>query len=242
MQKLTKTTAPTNVIVYGDYLSQPVRSIMSFLKINKLPHEFKFLNLIKGEHKTPEFEKINPFKKVPAVLIQNNNDEYSLGESCTILRHLSDIFEVDNKWYPRDNLKRRAMIDQWLDWHHTNTRYSMSSYVFGQLFLKNMQKAGMKSKNEKAQDTTPLISKILTFLDNIFSKRKFIVDDEISIADLIIACEINQLIMTEYNLSNFKNVVIYLNRINSIEEVKMVNEVFEGIMGKLKMKLNKPKF
>jgi len=34
--------------LYGNLLSQPVRAIFLFLKVNGIPHEFKFVDLAKG--------------------------------------------------------------------------------------------------------------------------------------------------------------------------------------------------
>lgn len=53
--------------LYFDLLSQPSRALYIFMKKNHVPFEQKLVNLGKGEHLQPEFEKINPLKKVPVI-------------------------------------------------------------------------------------------------------------------------------------------------------------------------------
>jgi glutathione S-transferase len=53
--------------VLGDYGSQPSRAVYVFCKINKVPFEFKEVRIFKMEQYTPEFKKINPNGKVPAI-------------------------------------------------------------------------------------------------------------------------------------------------------------------------------
>ena len=38
-----------NLILYGDYASQPTRAVYCFLKINKVPFEFKEVRVMKME-------------------------------------------------------------------------------------------------------------------------------------------------------------------------------------------------
>jgi glutathione S-transferase len=40
-------------------------------------------------------------------------------------------------WYPANDYVKRAKIDEYLDFHHTNTR-KCALYIFNTLFAKNM--------------------------------------------------------------------------------------------------------
>lgn len=74
------------IILYGDYISQPTRAVLCFLKLANIPYEFKELRVFKGEHKTEEFKKINPNQKVPAITDTANG--FNLFESHAILKYL----------------------------------------------------------------------------------------------------------------------------------------------------------
>jgi glutathione S-transferase len=53
--------------LYYDLFSQPARALYIFLKTCNIPFERKIINLMKLEHRSPEYEKINRFKKIPAI-------------------------------------------------------------------------------------------------------------------------------------------------------------------------------
>ncbi|CAB0036864.1 unnamed protein product [Trichogramma brassicae] len=57
--------------------------------------------LVKREHDNAEFEKINVFKKVPAIA----HDGFNVMESVAILRYLCREFKVADHWYPRGGLE-----------------------------------------------------------------------------------------------------------------------------------------
>ncbi len=115
------------IIVYGDLISQPTRAVLCFLKMNQIPHEFKELRVFKGEHKTEEFKKLNPFQKVPTITDTENG--LNLFESHAILKYLQASREKADHWYPKSDIKKRAKIDEYLDWHHGGLRSSSITYL-----------------------------------------------------------------------------------------------------------------
>lgn len=54
--------------LYYNFLSQPSRALYIFMKKCNIPFEAKNVDLAKGEHFGPEFEQINPLKKVPVIV------------------------------------------------------------------------------------------------------------------------------------------------------------------------------
>jgi glutathione S-transferase len=230
----------SKLYIYGDYLSQPFRSIVCFCKIAKIPFEIKFVNIGRGEHLSEDYKKINRYGKIPSIkIIKENGEEFSMGESCSILRFLSEYYNVDSSLYPKDDIYRRAKIDQWLDWHHLNSRFALMNLVFKNVFQEKLQKFGV---NKEAYETSEMVGKVLGFLNKILKETNFIVDDKISIADLIIACEIHQLYLTNYDISKFEYVSSYLKKINSIKEISEVNDTMGKISSKLKLNYAAPKF
>lgn len=69
---------------------------------------------------TPEFRKINPMRKVPAIVDTDN--DLALAESHSILKYLAYKFNVPEQWYPRQDYVKQAKINEFLDFHHSNTR------------------------------------------------------------------------------------------------------------------------
>jgi glutathione S-transferase len=225
-----------NLTIYGDYLSQPFRAIVCFCKLNKIPYDIKFINLGIGQHLSDDYKKINPFGKIPAISLDQEN--FKMAESCSILRFLASYYKTNEKWYPNKDPFRRALIDQWMDWHHSNSRFALSNFVFSKVFKPKLEEKGIK---RETFNTDQMVGKVLGFLNKILSTRHYIADDEISIADLIIVCEINQLFLVKYDFSPYKNVENYLDRINSIQEVRIVNNIFADVAKKIKLQHSIPK-
>ena len=75
--------------------------------------------------KLEEFKKLNPNGKVPAIL----DHGFNLYESHTILRYLATSRDCPDHWYPTD-FKKRAKINEYLDWHHNNIRLGAGGYFF----------------------------------------------------------------------------------------------------------------
>ncbi len=227
--------------IYGDILSQPVRSVLLFCDMNNISYEFIKIDLGKGENYSEDYKKINPLSKIPAIVLQSGDKIFKMSESCSILRFLSDYFKVDESFYPRNDLFRRALVDQWLDWNHLNTRLIIANCVFNKLFLPVLKKIGIQ---KDTIDTDKMLPRLLSFINKKFStsKTKYFVDDEITIADLIIACELFQLKMIDYDLKQYPHLVEYLNRVNSFESIRKLNTKVDQIMEKIKSKMSKAKF
>ena len=55
------------LVIHTDLLSQPVRAVVAFCKLNNIPFTPKYLKIFRGEHLTEEFEKITPVKQLPVI-------------------------------------------------------------------------------------------------------------------------------------------------------------------------------
>ena len=92
------------------YEFPPTRSIRVRWTLQELgvPFEAVTVNMIKGEHQTPEFRKINPAAKLP-VLVDGN---LTLTESMAIVRYLGEKY-IDKGFMPPD-LAQRAEFYKWI--------------------------------------------------------------------------------------------------------------------------------
>ena len=62
---------------------------------------------------------------MPAIV----DGDFVLFESHAILRYLQGKYGKTDHWYPSTDLAKRAKIDQYLDWHHTNLRVNATGYL-----------------------------------------------------------------------------------------------------------------
>ena len=210
--------------IYGTMISQPVRTVVAFCLLHNIPYEFKVINLTKGEQNSEEFRKINPRSQIPAIkYIKDDGSDFYLDESATIVRFLSAVYKTDEKWYPsiEKDVYRRAKIDLYLDWHHLNTRQILSNAVFIRVMAQIMKKSGM---NLKMEDTYEKIPGLFKFLNKFLEVTKYIVDNEMSIADIFLVNEINELKLLNYDLTPYKRLNQYVNEINSLEVMETTNK------------------
>uniref|UniRef100_A0A8C5LKC5 glutathione transferase n=1 Tax=Leptobrachium leishanense TaxID=445787 RepID=A0A8C5LKC5_9ANUR len=110
---------------------------------------------------------------------------------CTaILLYLARNFNTPDHWYPSD-LEKRARVDEYLAWQHTNTRLHAGK-VF---WAKGMAKAvyGEEICSEKLDPVLLQLNITLTNIEESFlQEKRFLVGDEISIADLMAIAELMQ--------------------------------------------------
>jgi glutathione S-transferase len=179
------------------------KPIVYFANENKLSHEEVFIDLSKQETRTPEYLKLNPFGRVPAV--RENDDGFVLVESCTIMRYLCNSRDVPDHWYPKDP-KKRSQVDMFFDWFQVNIK-PMGKYFYSKTELPN-------SIVTPGYDAIPELEATLKDIETIFlGNRKFLAADEISIADLMIIFLFVFLEVPGYDLSKFPKVKEWKERV-----------------------------
>ncbi|XP_049830734.1 glutathione S-transferase theta-1-like [Schistocerca gregaria] len=195
--------------VYYDLISQPSRALLLYLLTNDIPFEAREVRLLQGEQFGEEFSKLNPMKKVPMII----DGDFTLTESVGILRYLSRERNVPDHWYPADS-KRQARVDEYLEWQHTNTRRSCSLYFTSKFLFPAMK--GKQPNPETVARREQIMAATLNEVENIWLNNKpYLAGDEISIADLLGACEIEQIRMAGYNpCDGFPKLSAWLERVH----------------------------
>ncbi|XP_077149584.1 glutathione S-transferase theta-1-like [Ranitomeya variabilis] len=172
--------------LYLDLLSQPCRAVYIFAKANNIPFTHQEVLLFRGDHLKEDFGKVNPLCKVPAL----KDGDFTMAESTAILQYLANKYKTPDHWYPSD-LQKRARVDEYLSWHHANTRPHCSR-VF---WVKGMTPyiLGHEAAPENVNPALSELNGTLTAIETKFLQDKqFFAGDEISIADLVAIVEIMQ--------------------------------------------------
>jgi len=183
---------------YYDLMSQPSRALYIFFKLNKqIPVTYVPVNLGKGEHLTEEFKNnINRFQKAPCII---EDDGWKLAESVAIFRYLTELHDIEDHWYPKD-VRSRALVDEYLEWQHTNTRSNCAMYFWHKKLIPMM--TGKPINEQMVKFFKKRMEETLDTFENVWlksSEKQFLTTNEISFADILAACELEQPKMAEYN-------------------------------------------
>ncbi|XP_005987166.1 glutathione S-transferase theta-1 [Latimeria chalumnae] len=172
--------------LYSDLLSQPCRALAIFLRVLGVPYTTRKTSLLEGEHKSAEYARINPMQSIPAMV----EEGFVLTESVAIIKYLAARYNAPDHWYPAD-VRRRAKVDEYLAWHHLQTRrHAMKVFILEGLLPKL---TGLPVEEEKLATALAELVEVLDKLETMFlGDRNFLCGDDISIADLMAVCELMQ--------------------------------------------------
>ncbi|XP_054282304.1 glutathione S-transferase theta-1-like [Macrosteles quadrilineatus] len=196
--------------LFYDTLSQPSRALTLFFMTNRIPYDAVAVNLSKGEHLQSDFEKLNPFKKVP--VLEHNG--FVLTESVAILRYICRELNVPDHWYPQDS-QLQARVDEYLEWQHLNTRLFCAMYFQYKVLRPVM--SGKPADEKLVKFYYNGMQVVLDQLCNVWLKdRNYLCGDKISIADLLGLCELDQPRMAGYDPGKDRPILkAYMERVRS---------------------------
>jgi len=176
--------------------SQHARRVVSLLEEAGLDYELRHVAMDKGEYLTASYQAINPNYQVPTFL----DGDTKIHESNAILRYLCIKHGLTN-WYP-DDLKQRAVVEQWLDWNQCRLSSSVVDIVMNKVFM------GDKGDFNAVKRGEENIKALFIILDDWLTERDYLAGEKPTIADLSVASNIFQLgiadvVPTHSNINNW---------------------------------------
>lgn len=169
--------------------------------------QINYLDLSKGEHKTDEYKKINPFGKVPSYIDENGE---VMIESGAIVLHLANKF---NEKVPLVS-KNKGKYYQY-SVLATSTLGGIISILFGQLKFtpkENQDQNLIEAKTKQAVD-------VLQYLENAISSNDYFVDNTFSAADILLGATLAGAAHLDL-LKDFTSLSKYVQKISSREAFK----------------------
>ncbi|KYF70014.1 glutathione S-transferase family protein [Sorangium cellulosum] len=160
------------------YEFAPTRSIRARWTLQELGVDFEAIevNLIAGDHHRPEFRKINPAGKVPALV----DGDFVVTESVAIALYLAEKYP-QKRLLPTD-LRQRAEVDRWLLFTVTELEQPLQRIVrHTSIYPEELRVpaevdlAGREFKQMAA------------VLEGHMQGRQFVVGDGVTVADFVLA-------------------------------------------------------
>eukprot|EP01088_Endostelium_zonatum_P011784 TRINITY_DN25945_c0_g1_i1.p1 TRINITY_DN25945_c0_g1~~TRINITY_DN25945_c0_g1_i1.p1 ORF type:complete len:224 (-),score=59.66 TRINITY_DN25945_c0_g1_i1:45-716(-) len=186
--------------LYYNPLSHNARVVHWFTTAAEIPVKIEVVNFASGDHKKPEFLKINPVGQVPAY----KDGDVSAYESSAIIRYLAA--RNPTPLYPIDNYVKLGPIDSAYEhirqklWDTTSSLFYQT--VLGpQFFNTPVDQTKLKSIVEKADAQFKFVN------DNYFKDNSsYVVGEQLSIADIALGtvCFHASLAQPQYNITSDK--------------------------------------
>lgn len=179
--------------LFGFPVSQPTRSVLMLCKSAGISYDFVLVDALQGHTRSADFRKINPAGLVPVI----DDNGFILSESPAILQYIVDSRSL-SEWQPRD-AQTAAKINFWMHWHHSNSRKATRAVLIPHMFPPKHNGDEIRSNGFKE------LSKATTYLNDFLSVSgsKFLVNDTLTLADLLIVTEYDQLMPEAFNLFDF---------------------------------------
>jgi elongation factor 1-gamma len=172
-----------------------------------------------SENKTPEFLKLNPAGKVPVLVTPQG----AIFESNAIAKYVSKLRPVV-ELYPA-KLNDQALVDQWVDFSQNEIRGYIQEWVSMRAGRTPYDKTREGAVKGKAMEG-------LKVLNNYLASRTYLVGQKVTIADIIVACNLLggiQNVLTAGFLKPFPHVTRYFwTQVNQPEFKKVIGELTQA--------------
>ena len=175
--------------------------------LEEIGFEYKVtkIDLSAGDQFKPDFKKISPFSKIPAIIDHSNNNE-TVFESGAILIYLA---ERSGKLYDKKN---KIKIDQWLMAQMGSIGPFVGQYHYFYRFNKGLSEVGEKRYFE-------ITKNIYEVLEDHLSKNRYLAGENYSIADIATWPWIARHEWHDIGLKNYQNLSNWYSKIADREAV-----------------------
>ncbi len=193
--------------IYGSDLSSPANKVRFAANALGLKFEYIKINLREGEHQKPEYKKINPIGKIPAI----DDDGFYLFESNAIIRYLAD--KNNSPLYPKE-LKQRAIVDQWIDFGTIHIGVNLAKVTYNRLFA---PMRGQPVDENSIKDGQTFLNRFLPNIDEQLGKNKFLTSNTMTLADINLLALLDPAELSGIDLSPYKNISKWRNDLRQKE-------------------------
>lgn len=161
--------------LYGSAMSTS-RVLVTILE-KGLPYEFIPIDIAKGDQKSEEYRKLQPFGKVPVL----DDDGFLMFESRAICKYLDRKYPSGKKLIPEGDaaygrFEQACSIEQ--------SYFAAAAETIGtELFIRPMKGLGVPDEARVAQAEKDLDA-VLAVYDKILAEQRYLAGDELTLADL----------------------------------------------------------
>lgn len=176
-----------------------------------LPFEPVFVDLTKGDQKTPDFLRLNPNGRMPVL----QDGDFVLWESNAIIQYLAD--KKPGELMATD-IQGRALVAQWLAWDIFDWDSACAILLFENLVKKLL--TGAAADPVRVKEGEEKFVKAATILDAQLAGRSFVLGDALSVVDFALAAPLHYAQACKLPLGPFENIKRWYGGVETIDAWK----------------------
>jgi len=187
-----------------------------FLEEAGVEYELTSIDFFKKEQKNPKYLKLNPNGRIPTIVDHSNND-FVVFESGAILWYLAEKY---NKFLPKNSDKKFLAL-QWLMFQVGNLGPMMGQAMYFQRIAAKLGEEHPFAIKRYKNESRRLLETLNTYLEG----KKYIVNDEYTIADMAIYPWARSYYWANVSLEGLSFLQTWLNRIDSRKATQRALEI-----------------
>ncbi len=172
-----------------------------------LPIDLRFIDLLKGEQRTPEFQQLNPTGRAPVL----QDGEFVLWESTAIMQYLAS--QTPNSLWP-DNAQSRADIVRWQSWQLAHWYPACQPLQFERV-VKSVLQMGDPDP-QVVEKATQRFHQEAAVLDQHLARRAYLVDETLTLADFSVASDLTYAKPGQFPLEPYPHIRAWYARIEQL--------------------------
>ncbi|HUP96152.1 MAG TPA: glutathione S-transferase family protein [Burkholderiales bacterium] len=190
--------------LYGFPPSPNTRKVQAVAAHLGIALEFEFVDITKGESRTPQFLAMNPGGRTPVLV----DGEFRLWESNAIMQYLASLKK--NSLWPEDD-RTRADIARWQFWQVAHWHEGCGGFLWENLVKKLL--LGTATDPESLKRAEAAFHRDAPVLDAHLAKRQYLVNDTLTLADLAVASYLHYAAPAQLPLEAYMNIQAWYARI-----------------------------
>jgi glutathione S-transferase len=195
------TTQPQRpIVLYGFKLSGHCHRVELFLSLNKLPYRYVEVDILKGEHKQPNFLELNRFGQVPVI----DDNGTVLADSNAILLYLTQTYGL-SQWYPNDVIKQ-AQIQRWFS-------FAAGFLAFGPAMARAIK---LFRPTENPTEALQRATRLFVVMEGDLGKSSFLVGNQPTLADISMYSYTAAAPEGGMTFENYPNIRAWLTRVEAL--------------------------